>query len=51
MTNLREELRVELAAITLIEAGTIPRTTSGKPQRLLVRDDYLAQTLAYVERG
>ncbi len=44
--KLRDRLGIELAAITLIEPGTIPRTTSGKTKRSECRELFLRGQLA-----
>jgi nonribosomal peptide synthetase protein BlmVI len=46
--RLRDRLGIELAAITLIERGTIPRTTSGKTKRNACRELFLRGQLAAV---
>ncbi|MBS0640743.1 MAG: AMP-binding protein, partial [Proteobacteria bacterium] len=42
---------VSPAAIVLVRPGTLPRTTSGKPQRLKARTQYIAGTLPIVARS
>src|SRR6266511_1256448 len=39
---------VSLHAVTLVPAGTLPKTTSGKLQRFLCRDGFLDGTLGAI---
>jgi acyl-CoA synthetase (AMP-forming)/AMP-acid ligase II len=43
--DVADEHNITLAAIVLVSAGTLPRTTSGKLQRFLCREAYLDGTL------
>jgi fatty-acyl-CoA synthase len=47
---VQREVGLTVSEIVLIEAGSLPKTTSGKLQRSATRDQYLEGTLGLVRR-
>lgn len=47
---VQREVGLTVSEVVLIEAGSLPKTTSGKLQRSATRDQYLAGTLGLVRR-
>ena len=46
-----ESFGISPLEVLLLRPATIPRTTSGKPRRLLLRDHYVDKSLEFVKRG
>jgi fatty-acyl-CoA synthase len=47
---VRRDVGLTVSEVVLIEAGSLPKTTSGKLQRSATRDQYLRGTLGRVRR-
>jgi len=48
--DVQREVGLTVSEVELIEAGPLPKTTSGKLQRSATRDRYLGGTLGLVRR-
>jgi fatty-acyl-CoA synthase len=47
---VQRDIGLTVSEVVLIEAGSLPKTTSGKLQRSATRDQYLNGTLGFVHR-